>query len=844
MTALNSVNSAKPAEKGGAFYKFLPYYLNKLRFLRPQLIMTSIFALLSYPLVGVFLTILADSQLNIERIREQFALSEYNIAFEQQLQQANDVQYTLQSLSIMAIVIGAICLVGMFVFTFVTTLRAFRYLYDRNAVDMDYSLPVNSNTRYFADLAAVFTTSILPHLIAVLVGVIFTNVIIHKATLFQAAPDPADIEMISSIIIQALFVGVFACIMQMAFSLLMISLCGKKAEASLYPVLINIAIPVIHALFIGITESNTYGSSYNGITIYYPVTATSPVGMVAMTLVYIVQKFFIGTSNALDRTIGLDGTLPIFRAELLIPALLLTLAFLVGAYFLIKYRRNERVGKSYVYKGMSLVIPGIVVMAISLPLWNMVFTPFASNSQYDYYSYTQNSGAWLMGLLISTFIIYIIMELISGKAFRKFHISVAKWAGTTAVCAGVAAVLVFSNGFGKANLVPSPEQVVRADIQLWTNAEDNDSLGSISIYQTYDQEVISSITEIHGMIPKEGPASNESGRVQIAYLMRSGEIIERTYRVSDELYVELMKKAVTPASWYEQYYGDQEYYLSQNDGRKIDHISYGIQNCQPGDFSLRELLDAIRKDSEKMNYDLYIHPEAGTKRYALYVQFAENNDDTSVSYPLSTMIPVYSWMDNAVAYLGQHGIDFGMTQFKSAFIIENHGEDNEIFGYFPNEMLAMSDGEYEQYIYNTFIDGIYVEGDSGITIKSADKQYSFGRVYIYDPRLRGLISASQTSIYPNELCKSRYVLLLSSAETYDEYMDSLNNNDGKYTYYEEYIVPEDWNDTASELLEEGLVFRYGEPNWLGRYFDQNADGNYVITDPTVVTNSLTILPPI
>ena len=86
--------------------------------------------------------------------------------------------------------------------------------------------------------------------------------------------------------------------------------------------------------------------------------------------------------------------------------------------------------------------------------------------------------------------------------------------------------------------------------------------------------------------------------------------------------------------------------------------------------------------------------------------------------------------------------------------------------------------------------------------------------------------------------------MLSSAETYDEYMDSLNNNDGKYTYYEEYIVPEDWNDTASELLEEGLVFRYGEPNWLGRYFDQNADGNYVITDPTVVTNSLTILPPI
>lgn len=833
MTALNSV---KTAEKGGAFYKFLPYYLNKLRFLRPQLIMTSIFALLSYPLVGVFLTILADSQLNIEKIREQYALSEYNIAFEQQLQQANDVQYTLQSLSIMAIVIGAICLVGMFVFTFVTTLRAFRYLYDRNAVDMDYSLPVNSNTRYFADLAAVFTTSILPHLIAVLVGVIFTNVIIHKATLFQVAPDPADVEMISSIIIQAMFVGLFACIMQMAFSLLMVSLCGKKAEASLYPVLINIAIPVIHALFIGITESNTYGSSYNGITIYYPVTATSPVGMVVMTLVYIVQKFFIGTSNALDRSIGLDGTLPAFRAELMIPALLLTLAFLVGAYFLIKYRRNERVGKSYVYKGMSVIIPGIVVMAISLPMWNMVFTPFAASSaKYDYYSYTPNSGAWLMGLLISTFIIYVIMELISGKAFRKFHISVAKWAGTTAVCAGVAAVLVFSNGFGKANLVPAPEQVVRADIQLWNNAENNDSLGNISIYQTYNQDVIRNATEIHGMIPKEGPAPNESGRVQIAYLMRSGEIIERTYRVSDELYVGLMKKAVTPASWYEQYYGDQEYYLSQNDGRKIDHISYGTQNCQPGDFSLRELLDAIRKDSERINYDLYIHPEAGTKRYALYVQFAENNDDTSVSYPLSTMIPVYSWMDNAVAYLGQHGIDFGMTQFKSAFIIENHNDNNDTFSYYPNEMLAMSGGEFDQYVYDRYIDGCFAEGDVEASIMVDEKQYSFGRVDIYDPRLRGLISASESSIETRKLCRSRYVLLLSTAETYDEYMDSIKNNDGAATYYERYIVPEECYDTAAQLLEEGLVFRYGDPDWLEQYFQKDADGIYIVTNPEVVS---------
>ena len=836
MTALNSV---KPAEKGGVFYKFLPYYLNKLRFLRPQLIMSGIFSLLSYPL---FFGLMKGADYSRSWYTEcQSVMNELTQGYSVKVdmsdpaiaaaQRACDSAYslrgTMDSLLEMGMVIAALCLVGLFVFTFVTMLRSFRYLYDKNAVDMDYSLPVDHITRFFADLSAAFTVSILPHLIAVIVGIILMNSTTMETFSLE------DVELTRSIFSQAMFVGLFACIMQMSFSLLMISLCGKKAEASLYPVLINIAIPVIHALFIGITESNTYGSSYNGITIFYPVTATSPVGMVVMTAVYIAQKSFISGFNILDRTIGLDGTLPAFRAELMIPALLLTLAFLVGAYFLIKYRRNERVGKSYVYKGMSVIIPGIVVMAISLPMWNMVFTPFASNSQYDYYSYTPNSGAWLMGLLISTFIIYVIMELISGKAFRKFHISVAKWAGTTAVCAGVAAVLVFSNGFGKANLVPAPEQVVRADIQIWNNAENNDSLGSIYIHQTYDQEVIGSITEIHDMIPKEGSASNESGRVQIAYLMRSGEIMERTYRVSEELYVELMKKAVTPANWYEYKYQDQELYLSQNEGRKIEYISYGSENFRPGDFSLREFLDAIRRDSEKINYDLYIHPEAGTKLYHLFVQFAENNDDTSLSYPVSTMIPVYSWMDNTVAYLKQHGIDFGLTQFKTAFIIENHNTDNDTFSYYPDEMLAMSDGEFDQYVYDRYIDGCFAEGDIEANIMVDEKKYSFGRVSIDDPRLRGLVSASQTSIETRKLCQSRYVLLLSTAESYDEYMDSYNSNDGAATYSERYILPEECFDTASELLEEGLVFLYGEPDWLERYFQKDTNGTYIVTNTAV-----------
>lgn len=823
---MTAQNSAKSAEKGGVFYKFLPYYLNKLRFLRPQMIMTGIFALLSYPISGLLITMLADANIKTEAISDKWTASNFTM-YEQEYHQAMELMDTLISLSIMAMVIGAICLIGTFVFTFVTTLRAFRYLYDKNAVDMDYSLPVNHNTRFFADLAAVFTTSILPHLIAVLIGVIFTNVIVNKTFLFENAPALADAEMVSSIIIQCMFVGLFACIMQMAFSLLMISLCGKKAEASLYPVLINIAIPVIHALFIGITESNTYGSSYNGITMYYPVAATSPVGMVFMSGAYVVQKFFVGSSYELDRTIGLDGTLPIFRAELLIPALLLTLAFLVGAYFLIKYRRNERVGKSYVYKGMSLVIPGIVVLAMSLSMWNMVFTPLASNSQYDYYSYTPDSGAWLMGLLISTFIIYVIMELISGKAFRKFHISVAKWAGTTVVCAGIAAVLVFSNGFGRAEFVPAPEQVVRADLRLWnTVADDDEDLGRFEVYSCYDQVVIRSITEIHQMIPKTGsdPAANR--RVQIAYLLRTGEIVERTYRVSDELYPELMKKAITPANWYASRYSDLEGYSRYKKDFSVKNISYGNKDFKPRDFDLGELLENIRMDSEKMNYDRYMNPEKGTKQYHIYIEYVEDTrpqTDTYV-YMNSTMVTVYSWMDNAVAYLEQYGVDLGSEQFQTAFIIKNSADAKGTFSYYPNEMLAMSEGwyTYDEYVRDRFGDILDSSGD--VEIVNEDKQYSFGRVNIYDERLRELVDNSASSISLNEICSSRYVIMLCTAGSYDEYQG------GEYLHTEKYIVPKECYEAAEELLMERLVYSYGDPDWLEKYFERNIDGNYYFTN--------------
>ena len=642
MTAQSSVNlQNKP------FYKFLPYFLTKLRFLRPQMIMTGIFALLSYPLVGIFVNMWTDAEIRVSE------LNKLGDILTPEMQNAIHTANVAQSLAIMSIVIGSICLVGMFVFTFVTTLRSFRYLYSKTAVDMDYALPVNHNTRFFADLAAVFTTSIIPHFFSVLVGIIFTNVISDKAKVFfgaQSAEKAEMIEMVSSIVLQCMFVGLFACFMQIAFSLLMISTSGKKAVAAVFPVLINIAIPIIHALGLFIIENNTYGSETIGDTIYYPAAATSPVGMLAISAIDSINYFWGVDYGAASTKV----TLPIFRAEYLITAILLTIIFFVGAYFLIKFRRTERVGNAYVFKGMSVIIPGIVVLAMSLPMWNMAFAPLAQSKQY---TTPNDTMAWIMGLLISTFIVYVILELISGKAFRKFHITVAKWAGSVVVCAGITAVLVFSNGFGKAEFVPAPEQVVRADVHLFTDQGKNPYKGYVfGIDETTDKDKIADILELHKKVPKYKTEDTSDYVITLNYVLTSGEVVSRGYWISPELYSEIMTKIVTPENWLEEKLGYVKNAL-QKTGAEVGQIvvtEYDYTNeytfettnevyLKPSEFDVNRFLEAIRKDSEKMNFELYWN---SSSNYTGAVEILIKDEITRNCH-----INIEDWMENTIEYL-------------------------------------------------------------------------------------------------------------------------------------------------------------------------------------------------
>lgn len=763
MTAQSS--AAKPA----AFAKFGAYFTYKLRFLRPNIILNAILALLSYPLAFGLMIPMCRAHEHLDHVRYEDIMNTSAFSSLDNAQRLAVQEYQKwSSIATAGVVVGCICLATLAVFTLVTTVRCLRYLYDRNYVDMDYSLPINGSTRFCADTLAVLSATIVPHFVGIILGMVLMNI----ANLGIVFPGREDII---SIIPQYMFVGLCACVMLVGLTMLMLSFCGKKAEACIYPVLINIAIPLIHILCIFIVESNTYGGCIDySLASSYQIGFTSPMGMVLAAFVPLM-------------TGAIPEFLPLFTPQYGIPALIVTLAFIAGAYFLMKNRRNERVGSPYVFGAMDYVIPGIVILAVVMPLaWQM----FACAKNDD------SPFGWLIGTLISTFIIYIIMDLISGKAFRKFWLTAAKWAGTVAVSVGITAVLFYSNGFGAAYYVPKADDVasVSATFRVEGYYFDFDDVA--------EADAIDAVIDAHALIPKDGSADGDR-YVLIKYNMKNGSMLTRDYLLTEECVIQCLRKVVTPSTLYNNIAGILEKKI--NDGlSKIQYLTVGLAgfdgNFSTGGLAAETLAAAIKQDCENADFDKAFAGR-GTYNFDLFAEMVGED----ISY--NVYIKMYSWMQNTIALLGQYGINIGtefdITPYKSAYIIKYTSDDERNYRDLES-IVALSEG-IKSMDPSDYYD--IPDGDEDYPSKYADTRYysysdsyTFAKVDINDSRVAELVDG-MTAEYSG-VKKNKYELLLGTWEDFRDY------NSLSWSVHNVYF-PEEYFDIA-----EGLYMDYVTPETL------------------------------
>lgn len=762
MTAQSSANKA-------VFHNFRPYYLNKLRMLRPQFIMSCILALLSYPAVGAALYPLCSGA------REWNHLVQIGAPEIQRQELADRVAGITQTFIGMA-VIGGICLVALFVFTFISTLRSFRYLYDKTYVDMDISLPVSHNTRYFGDLAAVFTTSILPHLAAILIGI----VMLYTCGLDSASNGEYSFDTIYRVIVQCMFTGLYSCIMQIGLSLLILSVCGRKAEAFVYPVLVNIAIPVIHMLAQSLIASGVYGATNNDISLlsgvaeYFGVSYTSPLGMLLMTFlsVAVVSGYFADGSELMN--------MPMFRAQLFIPALILTIVFFAAAYFLIKKRRSERVGMPYVFKVIDLIIPGVLIFALSLPFCSMIFSSLLNRD--TPYSISMNIPGVVIWLVVLTFIGYIIMNLISGRNFRRFHITLAKWAGTLAVCVGISALLAFSRGFGAADYVPDTNSVVMVELDLTKDNHGVDQLDYVNVSSS-SRELIEAAVEVHRLVPKKGPSDGRN-YVSVSYTLASGEYVRRSYWVSDDVFEQIMNTVVTPERWYLIKYDHT--LLANPENKKITSVYYNDDSYKNVGITPEELIAAVKSDFAGISYDSLKGVE-GFDSYNLEIRTADSayQDNSTTDY-----IIVYSWMENTLELFRQHGIDIVGKSFRNtfstAFIEKVDGGEHEFAGNPLEFMLAVKDGRN--------IEDLISEYSDHYTFNEDRLSYTFGCPDRNDERFKELMAVAS-----KYYVEGSYRIEVTDFSSVDEYFGDIAGSSQMY------YIPAKYDDLAEKLLNDCVL---------------------------------------
>lgn len=776
MTAQNS------AAKSGVFYKFLPYYRNKVRYLRPQLIMCSILSLLSYPLLTAMVAAACGASNDYyQKYNELIQNHSGAQAFDQMNSIENNLQ-TMYSLTITAAVIAGLCLVALFIFTFVTTLRGFRYLYNRTTVDMDYSLPVNHNTRFFGDLAAVFTVSILPHLAAALIG---TLILAFVQVPEEGTAFPAILEIIR----QAAFTGVAACVMQIAVCLLTLSVCGRTAEAYIYPVLVNVAIPVIHVLGILLVESGVYGAvlgPYSGgfASSMYSISSTSPIGMVIAT----VYSWF--STSAYDAGISsrVIGTAPIMQAQYLVPAIIVTLALLAGAYFLMKFRRAERVGMSFVYRGTDVIVPGIVIFSIVMPV---CYSIAAYLRNQDYFG-TNGSSDFILGLIIGTiigtFIFYIIMSLISGKNFRRFGRTVLSWAGTLAASAAICALLNLCNGFGSGSYIPAPSEVKSVQATYFDHRETETDYSSpdryFNITARSGDELLELVRDIHEEALGDMFAEkNNLCTVAFYYVLKDGGTLLREYNVTSATLEKVKAQMLSPEGWSSNVLS----HLNESllDGCKIESVSadgmYTDLTSNAG--AAGELTAAIRADSARVSPEFF-KEQYSWKDNVIRVDLTKN--DAHETQDRVTIV-VYDWMENTIALLDRWGIDiaggFTPAGYSAAFIERAQGNGVDV-----EYMLRMADNISEEEYYN-------LTGDTMDDLQSRD---SFGRVDTGDPTLEELVAASGSG---DTYTEGDYLIVLTQAGSWQEYMDG-------HSECMILRVPDDMADMAESLMMDNIIQEY------------------------------------
>lgn len=423
----------------------------------------------------------------------------------------------VESFAVIGVITTAIAgFMGIFI-----AIDSFSCLHNKSVVDMRLSLPLTSAQRFFSNFLSGFAVYVVPFLAAQvisLLGMAYGFIFMEGRTferqagykggeLFYDEYECIYFREAMPMLLKLIASGILVMLMLYTVTVLVTVCCGNKFESIAYTILINIMIPLTVYLVFQSMFQDLYGVDVSNIVMGI-IMFTSPAG---------------GIAAAVGMAVGSDSLVSNFSMNYLVWGIcyfLITAGIGAGAFFLYKKRRAEQVSKPFVFKLLYYIISTAVIFCI--------------------YSVFYYDDIGIVPAILTTVIVYVILEVAANRGFRKIWLSLIKYAGVMATSVLIIFAAQETEGFGMVTRVPDISKVKYVELNyggfygMFRLPYEYTKDGRVIDFLEFNEsENIETIISVHKNVISDENRIERSARpgnsVEIRYHLKSGGTMVRRY---------------------------------------------------------------------------------------------------------------------------------------------------------------------------------------------------------------------------------------------------------------------------------------------------------------------------
>lgn len=400
----------------------------------------------------------------------------------------NDLNMAIVIYGILGLAVSAL---GLLALAFITPILSFKFYNNRAFTDMIGSLPLNYTERFFGDFLSGLAAVCLPYLITVPYVCIMSGYV-GSFGIEKIADLPANFS-------QGAFELGLIVFSTYTFSSLMVSLCGKISSSVFYTLAGAGLIPGTIFVYTLSSLSGLLGVSAD-VMAFGMVHWIPPVGLIP-DFVYFWGDYFATMFEGYH----------IIEAQTYeyVIAAILAVAYAVGAYFIGKNRKTERIGRDLVYEK---VFPVFAILLEALAI-GVVFCVSGS----------VNFITYIFAAVLG-FLCFIIIDLIHTKNTKRLLKDLIGCAAVCAVCLVFSGVSISTKGFGAEDYVPAAEDV--AEIEVWGNQV---FIAENKAFEYVDPDAIEGIIAEHKELLTQKAKLETGTGIEIRYTLKNGMSVLRSY---------------------------------------------------------------------------------------------------------------------------------------------------------------------------------------------------------------------------------------------------------------------------------------------------------------------------